>query len=40
MKEKDLTKDADFLEHLDENSVFENEKQIAFGAWLKENEDK
>ena len=36
----DLTKDADFLEYLEEHSVSEAEMQIAFAAWLKENEDK
>lgn len=35
-----LTKDADFLEYLEEHSVPAEEKQIAFAAWLKENEDK
>lgn len=33
----DLTKDADFLEYLDENQVSEEETPIAFAAWLKEN---
>jgi len=36
----DLTKDEDFLEYLEEHSVPEAETQIAFAAWLKENEDK
>lgn len=35
-----LMKDADFLEYLDENSVPEEETQIAFATWLKENEAK
>lgn len=33
-----LMKDADFLEYLEENSVPEEETQIAFAAWLKENQ--
>jgi hypothetical protein len=32
--------DEDFLEYLEENSISDEEKQIAFAAWLKENEDK
>jgi len=32
--------DADFLEYLEENSVPEEETQIAFAVWLKENEEK
>ena len=36
----DLMKDPDFLEYLEENQVAEEETQIAFAAWLKENEDK
>jgi len=36
----DLMKDEDFLEYLEEHSVPEEETQIAFAAWLKENEDK
>lgn len=36
----DLMKDEDFLEYLEEHSVPEAETQIAFAAWLKENEDK
>lgn len=36
----DLMKDPDFLEYLEEYSVPEAETQIAFAAWLKENEDK
>jgi hypothetical protein len=35
-----LMKDEDFLEYLEENSVPEEEIQIAFAVWLKENEDK
>lgn len=35
-----LMKDEDFLEYLEEHSVPEAETQIAFAAWLKENEDK
>jgi hypothetical protein len=35
-----LMKDHDFLEYLEEHSIPEEEKQIAFAAWLKENEDK
>ena len=35
-----LTQDADFLEYLEEHSVPEEEKQIAFAEWLKENEEK
>jgi hypothetical protein len=35
-----LMNDADFLEYLEEDSVPEEEKQIAFAEWLKENEDK
>ena len=35
-----LMQDPDFLEYLEEHSVSEEEKQIAFAAWLKENEDK
>ena len=35
-----LMKDADFLEYLEEHSVPEQETQIAFASWLKENEDK
>jgi hypothetical protein len=35
-----LMKDADFLEYLEENSIPEEETQIAFAEWLKENEDK
>ena len=35
-----LMKDPDFLEYLEEYSVPEAETQIAFAAWLKENEDK
>lgn len=35
-----LTQDPDFLEYLEEHSVPENERPIAFAAWLKENEDK
>jgi|688.fasta_scaffold2755627_1 hypothetical protein len=43
LKEKEtalpnLMKDADFLEYLEENSVPEEETQIAFAAWLKENQ--
>ena len=34
-----LMKDADFLEYLEENSVPEEETQIAFAAWLKENQE-
>ena len=34
----DLYKDADFLEYLEENSVPEEEKQIAFASWLKEHQ--
>lgn len=37
---KDLTKDPDFLEYLEEHSISEEERPIAFAAWLKENEDK
>ena len=40
MSTADLTKDADFLEYLEENSVPEEETQIAFATWLKENEAK
>ena len=36
---RDLTKDADFLEYLEENSVPEEEKQIAFAMWIKENQE-
>ena len=36
----DLMKDSDFLDYLEEHSVPEEEKQIAFAEWLKENEDK
>lgn len=32
--------DADFLEYLEENSVPEEETQIAFATWLAQNEDK
>jgi hypothetical protein len=32
-----LYKDPDFLEYLEENSVSEEEKPIAFAQWLKEN---
>ena len=32
-----LMKDADFLEYLEENQISEEETQIAFAAWLKEN---
>ena len=35
-----LLKDPDFLEYLEENSFPDEETQIAFAAWLKENEDK
>jgi hypothetical protein len=35
-----LIQDPDFLEYLEEHSVPAEEKQIAFAAWLKENEDK
>jgi len=35
-----LTQDPDFLEYLEEHSVPEAERPIAFAAWLKENEDK
>lgn len=35
-----LMKDKDFLDYLEENSVPEEETQIAFAEWLKENEDK
>ena len=34
-----LMKDADFLEYLEEHSVPEEETQIAFAAWLKENQE-
>jgi hypothetical protein len=35
-----LTQDPDFLEYLEEHSVPEAERPIAFAAWLKENADK
>jgi hypothetical protein len=35
-----LMKDADFLDYLEEHSVPEEETQIAFAEWIKENEDK
>lgn len=34
-----LMKDADFLEYLEEHSVPAEETQIAFAAWLKENQE-
>lgn len=37
MSTDNLMKDADFLEYLEENSVPEEETQIAFATWLKEN---
>lgn len=37
---KNLTLDPDFLEYLEENSIPEEERPIAFAAWLKENEAK
>lgn len=40
MSTDNLMKDADFLEYLEENSVPAEETQIAFAAWLKENEEK
>jgi hypothetical protein len=40
MSTDNLMLDADFLEYLEENSVPEEETQIAFASWLKENEAK
>ena len=40
MSTANLMKDADFLEYLEENQISEEETQIAFATWLKENEAK
>jgi hypothetical protein len=40
MSTDNLMNDPDFLEFLEENSVPEEEKQIAFAEWISENEEK
>jgi hypothetical protein len=40
MSTDNLMNDPDFLEFLEENSVPEEEKQIAFAEWVSANEHK